>query len=157
MTLWHYSKNASTKQMNLCNIKKTFAEYKIKGWDRIFVLVDAHGTIIPSGQHDDYSFISEDAKEILQWFSKRPEVRIILWTSSYPSEAESLTKWLLSHGIQVWYINENPEAKNTERAYFAKKLYYNIVVDDRSGFEPATDWAAIKQELISIGEWKNKQ
>jgi hypothetical protein len=139
--------------MNVCNVKKTFSDYKSKGWDRIFVLVDAHGTIIPSGTHDEFHFINEDAKEVLKWFSDRPEVRLILWTSSYPAEAEQLTRWLLSNGIHVWYINENPEAKNTERAYFEKKPYYNICIDDRAGFTPETDWDLIKRELQLIGEW----
>ena len=139
--------------MNLCNLKKTFADYKTKGWDRIFVLVDVHATIIPSGAHDNFTFINEACKEVLQWWSKREEVRLILWTSSYPAETDRLKKWLAGHGIFIYYINQNPEAKDTPRASFASKMYYNIVIDDRAGFEPETDWAEMKRQLIELGEW----
>ena len=139
--------------MNLCNLKRTFTDYKIKGWDRIFVLLDAHGTIIPSGEHESISFISKDAKQVLRWMSKRPEIRLILWTSSYMWEYNRICKWLESHGIHIDYVNENPEAKDTERACFSRKPYYNICIDDRSGFEPETDWAEMKCQLIELGEW----
>jgi hypothetical protein len=139
--------------MNLFNIRKTFSDYKSKGWDRIFVLVDVHGTIIPIGQHAGFSFINPIAKEVLQWMTKREEIRLILWTSSYPSETERLTKWLLEQGIKIDYINTNPEAKNTDRACFQDKPYYNIVFDDRAGFDPDTDWFQIRRELELIGEW----
>ena len=143
--------------MNLCNIKQTFADYKTKGWDRIYVLVDVHNTITPAGQHDSFEFINPVCKEVLQWFSKRPEIKLILWTSSYPEETDRLTHWLLDNRIFVSYINANPEAKDTERAYFGEKFYYNIVIDDRAGFEPCSDWSAIKTLLTSIGEWDKCQ
>lgn len=139
--------------MNVCNLKKTFADYKAKGWDRIFVLVDVHGTIIPSGSHDEFRFITEDAKEVLKWFSDRSEVRLILWTSSYMTEYSRVCNWLREYGIIVDYVNQNPEAKDTARACFAQKPYYNIVIDDRAGFEPETDWAELKCQLIELGEW----
>jgi len=139
--------------MNLCNLKKSFADYQTKGWDRLFVLVDVHGTITPSGQHAEFTFINEAAKEVLQWFSKREECRLILWTSSYPDEVNAFKNWLSKHGIHIYYTNENPEAKDTPRACFDKKPYYNIVIDDRAGFEPATDWVELKCQLIELGEW----
>ena len=139
--------------MNLCNLKKTFADYKTKGWDRIFVLVDAHGTITPSGQHAEFTFINEACKDVLKWFSNRSEVRLILWTSSYPREIFKIVSWLSSNGVQINYINRNPEAKDTPRACFDKQPYYNIVIDDRAGFEPETDWAEMKCQLIELGEW----
>lgn len=139
--------------MNICNIKKTFEDYRSKGWDRIFVLVDVHGTLIPSGEHENFSFICQTAKEVLQWMSRRPEFRIILWTSSYPNEICMLCAWLSQQGVFIDYLNENPEAKDTARACFTRKPYYNIVIDDRAGFEPASDWAAIKRELQVLGEW----
>ncbi len=139
--------------MNLFNIRKTFEDYKVKGWDRIFVLVDAHGTIIPSGEHENFSFINQDCREVLRWMSRRPEFRLILWTSSYIPECNRVCNWLNSEGITIDYVNNNPEAKDTARACFAQKPYYNIVLDDRAGFEPETDWAAIKAELQAIGEW----
>lgn len=140
--------------MNLCNIKKTFEDYKSKGWDRIFILIDVHGTIIPNGKHDAFSFITKDAEEVLRWFSNRPEIRLILWSSSYAKELHDIQLWLYSIGINFEYLNQNPEVTNTERACFDQKLYYNILIEDRAGFEPLQDWAAMKKELMDIGEWR---
>jgi hypothetical protein len=139
--------------MNLCNLKKTFEDYAKKGWDRIFVLLDVHGTIIPSGTHESFEFINPECKEVLQWMSRRPEFRLIFWTSSYDAETLALRAWLFKNDVLIDYVNANPEAKDTSRACFDKKPYYNLVIDDRAGFEPETDWAALKQELIAMGEW----
>jgi len=114
--------------------------------------VDVHGTIIPSGEHEKFSFICDTAKEVLQWMSKRKEFRLILWTSSYTPEYNRVVNWLETNGIAIHYVNSNPEAKDTERACFARKPYYNIVLDDRAGFEPQSDWAAIKTLLQRLGE-----
>lgn len=142
--------------MNLCNIKRTFVELRPKRkWDTIYWLVDVHGVIIPGSWHklNEFRFISEDCVEVLRWISKRKDQRLILWTSSYFSELFKINKWLLDHNIVLDYINDNPECQSTNYADFSKKPYFNILLDDKAGFEPEKDWKAVKQELIEIGEW----
>ena len=96
--------------------------------------------------------MSPYAKEVLQWMSYRSDQKIILWTSSYKTETDSIANWLKSHGINIDYVNCNPEVTNTEYAEFADKPYFNVGLDDKFGMEPS-DWKLIKQELIDIGEW----
>lgn len=142
--------------MNLCNIKRTFVKLRPqRKWDTIYWLVDVHGVIIPGNWHriNDYIFITPAAHEVLQWISNRNDQRLILWTSSYKTETDELVRWLQTNGVKVDWVNENPEEEHTEYADFSRKPYFNILVDDKAGFEPLTDWAAIKQELIYIGEW----
>ncbi len=142
--------------MNICNIRRTFEMKPIRGWKRLYVLVDVHGVIIPGSFHrkNDLRFITEDCKEVLQWMTKREDFRIILWTSSRPSEIDTIVKWLKRHKIEVDGLNTNLDTfPMNEYSDFSFKPYFNILIDDKAGFEPATDWKAIKDELIAIGEW----
>jgi hypothetical protein len=143
--------------MNLFNIKKSFEMKKAKGWPEIYFCIDLHGTIIPSGRssedNKDYLSFYDGAKEVLQWISNRRDLFLILWTSTPPDRQTEVHEWFLKNGIEVNYWNENPHAKDTPRSRFDKKFYFNVVLDDRGGFEPETDWKAIKEELIAIGEW----
>ena len=111
--------------MNLCNIKRTFELMPIRKWDTLYVLIDVHGVIIPSSWHrkNDFQFISPDCEEVLQWFSKRKDFRIILWTSSFPSEITELIGWLGKHNIRMDDVNSNLECRNTEYADFSYKPY----------------------------------
>lgn len=133
---------------------------KSKGWPEIYMLVDLHGTIIPGGKSssdlNDYMEFYPVAKEVLQWVSERKDIFLILWTSTPVSRQTDVHEWLLKNGIETNFWNENPHAKDTPRSCFAKKPYFNILLDDRAGFEPETDWQAIKNELISLGEWDIK-
>lgn len=141
--------------MNLCNIKRTFELKPLRKWDTLYVLIDVHGVIIPGSWHkaNDFRFISEDCLPVLQWFTKRKDIKLILWTSSYTSEIVGIIEWLQKHGITVDYVNRNPECQNTTYADFEHKPYFNILIDDKAGFEPKTDWNEIKMQLIEIGEW----
>lgn len=150
--------------MNLCNIRRTFVELRPKrNWKTIYWMVDVHGVIIPGSwktkmvgdnlPENDFHFIAPECKEVLQWISKRDDQKLILWTSSYERELLNLYEWLKSHDIWVADFNMNPFEENTDYADFSKKPYFNILIDDKAGFEPEKDWAAVKQELIDIGEW----
>jgi len=131
---------------------------KVKGWPEVYFCIDLHGTIIPSGKGsddktDEHKFYP-DAKEVLQMLSKRKDIMLILWTSTPIARLFEVYNWLEDEGIHFDYINSNPHAKNTPRSDFNKKFYFSVLLDDRAGFEPETDWTAIKNELIAIGEWK---
>lgn len=139
--------------MNLCNIEKTFELKEKNNWDTLYVLLDIHGTVVPSHSHEGLQFITEDCIEVLQWLSKRQDFRLILWTSSQLNEIDKIIEWLWKYNIDIDYVGCNPECKNTKTADFHKKPYYNICIDDRSGFEPLTDWKAIKKLLIALKEW----
>lgn len=144
--------------MNLFNIRRTFEMKREKQWPEIYWCIDLHGTIIPSGRNSDDKTDAmtfyPGAKEVLQWISNRSDMFLILWTSTPRQRQTPIHEWFLRNGIEVSFWNENPHAKDTPRGDFSKKFYFNILLDDRAGFEPETDWIAIKEELIDIGEWK---
>lgn len=127
----------------------------IKKWDTIYVLLDLHGTVMPNGLHSpvQYRFINHTCKEVLQWFSKRKDIKLILWTSSYTNETAAVLEWLEKNGVIIDYVNCNPDCEDTNIACFDKKPYYNILIDDRAGFDPEDDWQFIQMLLEQLGEW----
>lgn len=136
------------------HIKNVFTVYKPKrGWKTIYWLVDVHGVIIPGSWHkeNDFQFIDNWCPRVLRWISEQPDHRLILWTSSYKEELNKLGDWLFSRGITVDYINCNPEEKNTVYADFSFKPYFNILLDDKAGFDPKIDWQIIHNTLIELG------
>lgn len=143
--------------MNVFNIKKTFEMKAIKGWPEVYFCIDLHGTIIPSGKNsDDKTDVLEFypyAKEVLQWLSRRKDIMMILWTSTPVHRLAHVWHWLGNNRIHFDFLNSNTHAKSTPRSDFDRKFYFSVLLDDRAGFEPETDWLAIKNELIAIGEW----
>jgi len=144
--------------MNLCNLRNSFRLKEERKWDTLYVLLDVHGVIIPGSLHGDneLKFISDACIEVLRWFSSRKDIRIILWTSSYTKEITKIIEWLDKYNIEIDYVNFNPECINTAYADFRDKPYFNILIDDKSGFEPDKDWGELKMQLIGLGEWDRK-
>jgi len=146
--------------MNVFNIKKTFEMKRANRWPEVYFCIDLHGTIIPSGKGSDDKTDEEKfypyALEVLQWLSRRKDIFLILWTSTPADRLVSVKEFLKFNSIKFDYFNENPHALNTPRSDFNKKFYFSVLLDDRAGFEPETDWKLIKDELIAIGEWDIK-
>lgn len=144
--------------MNIFNIRRTFEMQKVNGWSQTYWCIDLHGTIIPSGRDSndkiDILTFYPGAKEVLQWLSARKDIMLILWTSTPIERLGNAWNWLNDNGVYFQFFNNNSHAKDTPRSDFSRKFYFNVLLDDRAGFEPETDWNAIKNELIDIGEWK---
>lgn len=139
------------------HIENVFTVLKPKrGWKTIYWLVDVHGCIIPGSWHktNDFQFIDEWCPLVLRWISDNPDQKLILWTSSYATEGAHIIEWLAKQGIHVDYYNRNPEEANTEYADFTHKPYFNILIDDKAGFDPETDWGVIRKTLIRLGLWQ---
>lgn len=113
-----------------------------RGWDKIYVAVDWHDTVCRSTYSEGgaYSFYGA-AISALQAASENPKIDLILYTSSYASVVEDFVRFCRAkHGINFKYFNANPEIKNTNYGEFGKKFYYDVLLDDKAGFDPATDW-----------------
>ena len=75
---------------------------------------------------------------------------MILWTSSHQSYAQKHLDRLEELGVKFQYFNENPICTNTQLCDFGGKFYFNVVLDDKAGFEGATDWKDIQETLNSL-------
>ena len=132
--------------MNIFNIQKSFQLKKEKNWPVLYVAIDAHGTIIQP-YHDSIVFYPGSV-EVLQWLTKREDFKLILWTSSYTNEIVELLEFAYKkYGIVFDFVNRNPLEKNTKNACFDQKFYFNVLLDDKSGFEGQTDWFLVTKEF----------
>ena len=137
--------------MNVFNIERAFQGKAIRGWTTLYVLIDAHGTLIKPG-HDKVEFYP-NAVEVMKWFNNRNDFKVILWTSSHQEEITEVLRAAAKEGFFFDYVNGNPAESNSIRANFDKKFYFNILLEDKAGFDGETDWLLIKNELTRIGEW----
>lgn len=132
---------------------KTIAELFTEAWNKkesrkwnfVYIMVDLHGVILPSNYHSDneLTFINPHAENVLRYLSQQSDVVLILWTSSYLKEILRVTGWLISRGINIKFINKNPDEPNTGYADFSSKPYFSILLDDKAGFDPHTDWDSL--------------
>ena len=114
-----------------------------KNWDTIYWAIDLHDTIIESDYKDwnvnEVKFYPY-ALSFLEMISNRPENKLILFTSCSWETGNRIMSDLRKKNVKFHYFNENPEVKNTVTGYFNDKFYYNIVLDDKAGFDPNEDW-----------------
>ena len=128
-------------------IIKAFETAKQRGWDRIYISIDIHDTMIKANYKTN-SIPTEFypyAIEVLQKLTKRSDIKLILYTCSHPHEIEQYTELFKSHDIVFDYVNENPEVKTDLNGYgnYEKKPYFNVLMDDKAGFNPNTEWRTI--------------
>jgi len=128
-------------------IKKMFTHSFEHEWYETYWAFDIHGTIlVPTFRKDSYdSDFYPWAKETLQLLSKRPDIIMILYTSSYPEEIEHYNKVFKENHIRFKYINENPDIDSAKGnfGYYDDKFYFNVLFEDKAGFDPETEWKPI--------------
>lgn len=119
-----------------------------RGWDKLYFFFDVHETILyPDwGKNQPLRFY-EHSKEVLQYFSKREDISIALYTCSYPKEIKKYIKLFQDNNIEFEYVNKNPDVENTGYGYYEDKPYFNVLFDDKAGFDAEQDWKLIREYL----------
>ncbi len=125
---------------------------KSKGWDKTFWAFDIHGTIFrPTFKKGKISTeFYPFAKEVLQHLSKCQDIVMIMYTCSYPHEIEEYVEQFKKDSIHFHYVNANPEVAAGSYGYYADKFYFNVLFEDKAGFDPLTDWAEVRKLLATI-------
>jgi hypothetical protein len=141
--------------------EEQFKLHATRKWDVVYVTVDWHDTMMPSSycktnRFGDYPYYPY-CLEALKALSDRKDIRLILYTSSYPQYYKYLLDDLAQNNIFFYAINSNPDEKNTETGDFTIKFYYNILLDDRAGFDPLQDWANVKNAAGLIDYFKTQK
>lgn len=117
--------------------RKAFELIKKKNWDKMYVSVDIHETILkPTWSKELSNKFYDYSREVLRHLSNREDVCLILWTCSSPESIEEYLELFSFHKINFTYVNCNPEVKSTYYADFNSKFYSNVLLDDKSGFDP---------------------
>lgn len=130
------------------DIRKAFAaafiRMKEKDWEKIYVAVDIHDTILRACYDDEETYdYFPLAKDALRAMSLREDICLILWSSCHPDKLREYAQHFLDDGIRFEYLNENPEVENTRLQNFEEKLYMNVGLDDKFGFDAETDWETV--------------
>ena len=128
-------------------ISKMFDHSFEKEWYETYWVIDLHGTIIKPN-YKDSSYPAEYypyAKQVLQILSKRPDIKLILYTSSFPKEIEEYLKKFEEDEIHFDAVNENPgiSSKNGNFGFYEKKFYFNVMIEDKAGFSSEDEWQQI--------------
>jgi hypothetical protein len=123
---------------------------RAKGWARTYWAFDIHGTMLhPTFQSGVLSTVFYPyVKEVMQLLCKRDDIVLILYTCSYPHEIVEYLKCFEDHGIHFNYVNENPDICAGAYGHYDRKFYFNILFEDKAGFDPLTDWKLV-YELLS--------
>lgn len=132
-------------------LEKQYNSALKKGWDKLYIAVDIHDTIIYGNYNTDVlpTEFCPNAKEVLQYLSKRKDVVMFLYTCSWPVEVEKYQQLFKEYDIDFKYVNENPEVMNNRLGYYSQKPYFNILLDDKANFMPETDWLFIQAFFMS--------
>lgn len=142
--------------MNIFSIERAFKKVKERGYRNVYIAIDLHDTIFKGNytKNNENKQLYPYAREVLQWMSKRPDVKIILWSSSHTEPVYEVRKWLAEeHLVKVDFFNSNPHFPTNDLNDFSRKFAFDILFEDKAGFEGETDWLLVKNELIRIGEW----
>lgn len=130
-------------------IENCFRLASEKGWYETYWAFDIHGTILrPNYQNGKISTeFYPGALEVMQRLSKRTDIKRILYTCSHPHEIVQYVEYFKQHGIHFHYINENPSVCGNAYGFYEDKFYFNVLMDDKAGFDGETDWLAISELL----------
>ena len=120
-----------------------------RGWNKIYVFVDIHGTIFQSdyGKGEEPKYYPM-ALRALQEMTNHPRISLGIWSSTHPKDIAKYLDIFSTDRIVFEHINENTEEKNTSYACFDKKPYFNVLIDDKAGFDPRYDWDDVYNYIL---------
>lgn len=131
--------------MNLDKVIQNAYVYNKKvGRKSVYLAVDIHDTIARSNYADEMPEVIETAMDALRKLNEFPEIVLILFSSSY--NHEQYISYFIHHGVRFKYFNENPEVCDTKTGDFSKKFFYNVLIDDKAGFE-LSDWDVVVNSI----------
>lgn len=131
------------------NIENSWKRKTQKGYDYWYWCIDMHGTLFENNyvQGSFGGNMFEECIAPLRFLSNRKDVKLILWTSSHPNVIENARMFLLKRGIFFDFVNENPDIGNDALCDFGRKFYFDVLLDDKAGFEPKVHWPLIQEKL----------
>jgi hypothetical protein len=130
-------------------IKNCFDNAKLKGWDKTYWAFDIHGTMLkPTFKTGVVSTeFYPYAKEVMQILTHQKSIVRILYTCSYPEEIVQYLKYFDGFDIHFDYVNENPDVCAGAYGHYDRKFYFNVLLEDKAGFDPLVDWENIYELL----------
>ena len=153
--------------------KSIYLENKRRGYKTTYIAIDLHGTLLRPTKLTNmvlgdgartpketvcYRIPKEKyydcAIPCLQLLSANPDFKLILWTSSKSGEIHEIEEDLEKQGIEIDYVNRNPDFPGNEYADFTNKFCFDLLLDDKAGFDPEEDWRELL-EMLKLSDWKD--
>lgn len=130
------------------SFERAFQKMADKNWDKIYVLVDVHDTIMKSSYSvsETYQFY-DYAVDALKLMSDCDKISLIMWTSSFGYIIDTYVKEFKKYGIFFDMLNENVEVEDDGIGCYREKFYFNVGIDDKFGFNSETEWKILYDYL----------
>ncbi len=133
-------------------IRTAFERAERQNWWKLYIAVDIHGAIFPSTENkNEQRIFFPGALPALQYLSGRKDVDLMFFTCSHEEEITEVVSLLNRNGVKIAFINQNPEVINDARGDYRFKPYYNILIDDKAGFEPK-EWKDVLEVFREFPE-----
>jgi hypothetical protein len=130
-------------------IDNCYKHARQRGWAKTYWAFDIHGTILKPNYKTNQ--ISKEfypyALDVMRAIEKDQGIVKILYTCSYPHEIEEYLEYFSLNGFHFNYVNRNPEVVDGGYGYYSDKFYFNVLLDDKAGFDGETDWEKIREVL----------
>jgi hypothetical protein len=149
-------------ERNIMNIIKAIQiaqkKQKERKYQYLYWCIDIHGVILtPTYELNNIGATYYPyCLKTLKILSDSPDQKIILWSSSHSNQLESVRRNLEDKGVDIDFINSNPDYTISEICDFSQKFYFDILLDDKAGFEAESDWEEIYNYLLK-GEQYEQQ
>ena len=127
-----------------------------KHWEKVYWAFDIHGTILkPTFQSGVLSTeFYPYAEEAMRYITQQKGVVRILYTCSYPHEIVEYLKFFEQRGFHFDYVNENPDVCAGAYGHYDRKFYFNVLFEDKAGFDPNSDWEKVLELVKSLNTLK---
>jgi len=134
-------------------IKNAFKRKKEKQWEFSYWAIDLHETVVKPNwsAHEIPVDFYPLAKEALQLISAQKDIVMIMYTCSHPPEITAYLEFFGKHDIHFKYVNENPEVINMKYGNYDKKPYFNVLFEDKAGFDANEDWEYVIKTIKEEG------
>ncbi len=133
--------------------KKQFQilETKYKETDYMYVAVDIHETILkPTHSIEMSTEFYKFAKRTLQFMSAHKRIKLIIYTSTLPDTTLKYHEFFKTHGINFDFINGNNEIPSPHYADFSLKFFFNVLIEDKTGFDAENDWLPLYKYFFEL-------
>tara|TARA_R110000772_G_scaffold149759_1_gene260446 strand:+ start:987 stop:1397 length:411 start_codon:yes stop_codon:yes gene_type:complete len=127
-------------------VKTAFQRAEEQQWDCTYWVIDLHGTIlVPTRTAEISTQFYMHAKEVLFHLTHRTDINTILWTCSNENKVAKYVDYFAECGIVFDQIGHNHEVSNTEYGNYENKMYANVLLEDKAGFDPAVEWGMLRK------------
>lgn len=120
-----------------------------RDWDTLYVSLDIHETVMAPNWQGLSSKIYPWCIEALIEMQKNPVYKTIMWTCSKEADRIHYKKILEGFGVDIYAVNDNPDMEGIINwGDYSQKMYTNVLLDDKSGFDPMTEWKELYDYFV---------